>query len=85
MTKYHSVKLTTAEANAGINAIYWCQHDESPNWVAAVGSCTASGFSRISAVRECIRQMRSQRREHADYGGVMDATGTIHSDADCGL
>ena len=85
MTKYHSIKLTKPEINAGIEVIYYRQHDGFPNWVAAVGTCTASAFSRNSAVRECIMQLRSQRHEHADYGGVMDASGTIHSDADCGL
>ena len=84
--------VTSAERDAGIRAVLTCKADGKPNWIAEISqSVWAVGFSRREAVKAAVAKYREAVAAEAtdepepDYGGAMDSTGHIHSDAEGGL
>lgn len=84
--------VTSAELDAGIRAVLTCKADGKPNWIAEISqSVWAVGFSRREAVKAAVAKYRAVVAAEAtdepepDYGGAMDSTGMIHSDAEGGL
>jgi hypothetical protein len=84
--------VTSAERDAGIRAVLTCKPDGKPNWIAEISqSVWAVGFSRREAVKAAVAKYRAAVAAEAtdepepDYGGAMDSTGMIHSDAEGGL
>ncbi len=84
--------VTRAERDAGIRAVLTCKPDGKPNWIAEIShSVWAVGFSRREAVTSAVAKFRAAVAAEAndepepDYGGAMDSTGMIHSDAEGGL
>ena len=84
--------VTSAERDAGIRAVLTCKPDGKPNWIAELSqSVWAVGFSRREAVKAAVAKYRAAVAAEAtdepepDYGGAMDSTGMIHSDAEGGL
>jgi hypothetical protein len=84
--------VTSAERNAGIRSVLTCKPDGKPNWIAEISqSVWAVGFSRREAVKAAVAKYREAVAAEAtdetepDYGGAMDSTGMIHSDAEGGL
>ena len=84
--------VTSAERDAGIRAVLTCKPDGKPNWIAEISqSVWAVGFSRREAVKAAVAKYREAVAAEAtdetepDYGGAMDSTGMIHSDAEGGL
>jgi hypothetical protein len=84
--------VTSAEQDAGIRAVLTCKPDGKPNWIAEISqSVWAVGFSRREAVKAAVAKYRAAVAAEAtdetepDYGGAMDSTGHIHSDAEGGL
>lgn len=84
--------VTSAERDAGIRAVLTCKPDGKPNWIAEISqSVWAVGFSRSEAVKAAVAKYRAAVAAEAtdepepDYGGAMDSTGMIHSDAEGGL
>ena len=84
--------VTSAERDAGIRAVLTCKPDGKPNWIAEISqSVWAVGFSRREAVKAAVAKFRAAVAAEAtdepepDYGGAMDSTGMIHSDAEGGL
>lgn len=84
--------VTSAERDAGIRAVLTCKPDGKPNWIAEISqSVWAVGFSRREAVKAAVAKYRAAVAAEAtdepepDYGGAMDSTGMIHSDAERGL
>jgi hypothetical protein len=84
--------VTSAERDAGIRSVLTCKADGKPNWIAEISqSVWAVGFSRREAVKAAVAKYREAVAAEAtdetepDYGGAMDSTGMIHSDAEGGL
>ena len=84
--------VTSAERDAGIRAVLTCKPDGKPNWIAEISqSVWAVGFSRREAVKAAVAKYRAAiaaevtDEPEPDYGGAMDSTGHIHSDAEGGL
>jgi hypothetical protein len=84
--------VTSAERDAGIRSVLTCKPDGKPNWIAEISqSVWAVGFSRREAVKAAVAKYREAVAAEAtdetepDYGGAMDSTGMIHSDAEGGL
>jgi hypothetical protein len=84
--------VTSAERDAGIRSVLTCKPDGKPNWIAEISqSVWAVGFSRREAVKAAVAKYRAAVAAEAtdepepDYGGAMDSTGMIHSDAEGGL
>ena len=84
--------VTSAERDAGIRSVLTCKADGKPNWIAEISpSVWAVGFSRREAVKAAVAKFRAAVAAEAtdepepDYGGAMDSTGMIHSDAEGGL
>jgi hypothetical protein len=84
--------VTSAERDAGIRSVLTCKPDGKPNWIAEISqSLWAVGFSRREAVKAAVAKYREAVAAEAtdetepDYGGAMDSTGMIHSDAEGGL
>jgi hypothetical protein len=84
--------VTSAERDAGIRSVLTCKPDGKPNWIAEISqSVWAVGFSRREAVKAAVAKYREAVAAEAtdetepDYGGSMDSTGMIHSDAEGGL
>jgi hypothetical protein len=84
--------VTSAERDAGIRSVLTCKPDGKPNWIAEISqSVWAVGFSRREAVKAAVAKYRASVAAEAtdepepDYGGAMDSTGMIHSDAEGGL
>ena len=83
---------TDAERALGVRALTWCKPDGFPNWMAEISPAVwAVGFSRSEAVKAAVAKYRAAVAAEAndepepDYGGAMDSTGHIHSDAEGGL
>jgi hypothetical protein len=84
--------VTSAERDAGIRSVLTCKADGKPNWIAEISqSVWAVGFSRREAVKAAVAKYREAVAAEAtdepepDYGGAMDSTGHVQSDADGGL
>ena len=84
--------VTSAERDAGIRSVLTCKPDGKPNWIAEISPAVwAVGFSRREAVKAAIAKYRAavaaedNDETEPDYGGAMDSTGHIHSDAEGGL
>jgi hypothetical protein len=84
--------VTSAERDAGIRSVLTCKADGKPNWIAEISpSVWAVGFTRREAVTSAVAKFRTYVAAEAndepdpDYGGAMDSTGMIHSDAEGGL
>ena len=84
--------VTSAERDAGIRAVLNCKPDGKPNWIAEISpSVWGCGFTRREAVTSAVAKYREAVAAEAtdetepDYGGAMDSTGHIHSDAEGGL
>ena len=84
--------VTSAERDAGIRSVLTCKPDGKPNWIAEISqSVWAVGFSRREAVKAAVAKYREAVAAEAtdepepDYGGAMDSTGHVQSDADGGL
>jgi tripartite-type tricarboxylate transporter receptor subunit TctC len=84
--------VTSAERNAGIRSVLTCKADGKPNWIAEISPAVwAVGFTRREAVKAAVAKYREAVAAEAtdetepDYGGAMDSTGMIHSDAEGGL
>lgn len=84
--------VTSAERDAGIRAVLTCKPDGKPNWIAEISPAVwAVGFTRREAVKAAIAKYRAAiaaevtDEPEPDYGGAMDSTGHIHSDAEGGL
>ena len=84
--------VTSAERDAGIRSVLTCKPDGKPNWIAEISPAVwAVGFSRREAVNAAVAKYRAAVAAEAtdepepDYGGAMDSTGMIHSDAEGGL
>jgi hypothetical protein len=83
---------TQAERNLGVRTLIWCKPDGFPNWIAECSPAAVGvGFTRAEAVKAAVAKYRSIVAAEAidepepDYGGAMDSTGHIHSDAEGGL
>jgi hypothetical protein len=83
---------THAERELGVRALTWCKPDGFPNWMAECSPAVwAVGFTRSEAVKAAVAKYRAAVAAEAtdepepDYGGAMDSTGHIHSDAEGGL
>ena len=84
--------VTSAERDAGIRSVLTCTPDGFPNWIAECSlAAFGVGFTRAEAVKAAVAKYRSIVAAEAtdepepDYGGAMDSTGHIHSDAEGGL
>ncbi len=84
--------VTSAERDAGIRSVLTCKPDGKPNWIAEISPAVwAVGFTRREAVKAAVAKFRAAVAAEAndepepDYGGAMDSTGMIHSDAEGGL
>jgi tripartite-type tricarboxylate transporter receptor subunit TctC len=84
--------VTSAERDAGIRSVLTCKADGKPNWIAEISPAVwAVGFTRREAVKAAVAKYREAVAAEAtdepepDYGGAMDSTGMIHSDAEGGL
>lgn len=84
--------VTSAERDAGIRAVLTCKPDGKPNWIAEISPAVwAVGFTRREAVKAAVAKYRAAVAAEAtdepepEYGGAMDSTGMIHSDAEGGL
>ena len=84
--------VTSAERDAGIRSVLTCKPDGKPNWIAEISPAVwAVGFTRREAVKAAVAKFRAAVAAEAndepepDYGGAMDSTGHIHSDAEGGL
>ena len=84
--------VTSAERDAGIRSVLTCKADGKPNWIAEISPAVwAVGFTRREAVKAAVAKYRAAVAAEAtdepepDYGGAMDSTGMIHSDAEGGL
>jgi tripartite-type tricarboxylate transporter receptor subunit TctC len=84
--------VTSAERDAGIRSVLTCKPDGKPNWIAEISPAVwAVGFTRREAVKAAIAKFRAavaaetNDEPEPDYGGAMDSTGHIHSDAEGGL
>jgi tripartite-type tricarboxylate transporter receptor subunit TctC len=84
--------VTSAERDAGIRSVLTCKPDGKPNWIAEISPAVwAVGFTRREAVKAAIAKYRAAvaaevtDEPEPDYGGAMDSTGHIHSDAEGGL
>jgi tripartite-type tricarboxylate transporter receptor subunit TctC len=84
--------VTSAERDAGIRSVLTCKPDGKPNWIAEISPAVwAVGFTRREAVKAAVAKYREAVAAEAtdepepDYGGAMDSTGMIHSDAEGGL
>jgi len=84
--------VTSAERDAGIRSVLTCKPDGKPNWIAEISPAVwAVGFTRREAVKAAVAKFRAAVAVEAndepepDYGGAMDSTGHIHSDAEGGL
>jgi hypothetical protein len=89
---FRFLDVTSAERDAGIRSVLTCKPDGKPNWIAEISqSVWAVGFSRREAVKAAVAKYREAVAAEAidetepDYGGAMDSTGMIHSDAEGGL
>jgi hypothetical protein len=89
---FRFLDVTSAESDAGIRSVLTCKPDGKPNWIAEISqSVWAVGFSRREAVKAAVAKYREAVAAEAtdetepDYGGAMDSTGMIHSDAEGGL
>jgi tripartite-type tricarboxylate transporter receptor subunit TctC len=84
--------VTSAERDAGIRSVLTCKPDGKPNWIAEISPAVwAVGFTRREAVKAAVAKFRAAVAAEAtdepepDYGGAMDSTGHIYSDAEGGL
>jgi tripartite-type tricarboxylate transporter receptor subunit TctC len=84
--------VTSAERDAGIRSVLTCKPDGKPNWIAEISqSVWGCGFTRREAVTSAVAKFRAAVAAEAtdetepDYGGAIDSTGHIHSDAEGGL
>ena len=84
--------VTSAERDAGIRSVLTCKADGKPNWIAEISPAVwAVGFTRREAVNAAVAKYRAAVAAEVtdepdpDYGGAMDSTGHIHSDAEGGL
>jgi len=84
--------VTSAERDAGIRSVLTCKPDGKPNWIAEISPAVwAVGFTRREAVNAAVAKYRAAVAAEVtdepdpDYGGAMDSTGHIHSDAEGGL
>jgi hypothetical protein len=84
--------VTSAERDAGIRSVLTCKADGKPNWIAEISPAVwAVGFTRREAVKAAVAKYRAAVAAEAtdetdpDYGGAMDSTGHVHSDAEGGL
>ena len=85
--------VTSAERDAGIRSVLTCKPDGKPNWIAEISPAVwAVGFTRREAVKAAVDKYRAAVADETradepepDYGGAMDSTGMIHSDAEGGL
>jgi hypothetical protein len=89
---FRFLDVTSAERDAGIRSVLTCKPDGKPNWIAEISqSVWAVGFSRREAVKAAVAKYReavaaeTTDETEPDYGGAMDSTGMIHSDAEGGL
>jgi len=84
--------VTSAERDAGIRSVLTCKADGKPNWIAEISPAVwAVGFTRREAVKAAVAKFRAAVAAEAtdepepDYGGAMDSTWHIYSDAEGGL
>ncbi len=89
---FRFLDVTSAERDAGIRSVLTCKADGKPNWIAEISPAVwAVGFTRREAVKAAVAKYRAAVAAEAtddtepDYGGAMDSTGHIHSDAEGGL
>jgi tripartite-type tricarboxylate transporter receptor subunit TctC len=89
---FRFLDVTSAERDAGIRSVLTCKPDGKPNWIAEISqSVWAVGFTRREAVTSAVAKFRAAVAAEAtdetepDYGGAIDSTGHIHSDAEGGL
>ena len=84
---------TQEERNLGVRTLVWCKPDGFPNWIAECSPAVIGvGFTRREAVKAAVAKYRAavaaevaHDEPEPDYGGAMDSTGHIHSDAEGGL
>ena len=88
----YSRSPTQAERNLGVRTLIWCKPDGFPNWIAEISqSVWAVGFTRREAVKAAVAKFRAavaaetNDEPEPDYGGAMDSTGHVQSDAEGGL
>jgi hypothetical protein len=97
MTKSHNPYIycstTEAEQGLGVHTLIRCNADGFPNWIAECSPAAVGvGLTRNEAVRIAVAKYRTATTSEAptdepepDYGGAMDSTGHVYSDAEGGL